>query len=87
MNIEELVFNIYKEESMGSRKFRAIVSKKYKLDNRQIGNIYARINNYQVKKYGKRIGKGSEIEFLSREECKKRANIMRIIKYQRRKER
>ena len=64
----ELVYNLYKDESIGSRKFRAIVSKKYQLSDRDITNIYAKINNYQVKKYGKKIGKGSDVEYLSREE-------------------
>ena len=78
----ELVYNLYKDESIESRKFRAIVSKKYQLSDRDITNIYAKINNYQVKKYGKKIGKGSDVEYLSREECQKRSSIMRTIKYQ-----
>ena len=64
----ELVFNMYKEEPIGARKFRAIVSKKYKLNDREISNIYARINNYQI----------------SAEEYRKIAINRRTAKYERR---
>lgn len=77
----ELVFNMYKEEPIGARKFRAIVSKKYKLNDREISNIYARINNYQTNKYGGRINK--EYELINREEYKKIARDRRTAKYQR----
>ena len=83
MNIEELIFNMYKEESIGSRKFRAKIKNKYKLTDRQISDIYARIDSYQLKKYGRRIG--NDYEILSKEECERRANIMRNIKSRRKK--
>lgn len=81
----ELVFNMYKEEPIGARKFRAIVSKKYKLNDREISNIYARINNYQTNKYGGRINK--EYELINREEYKKIARNRRTAKYERLKRR
>lgn len=78
----ELVFNMYKEEPIGARKFRAIVSKKYKLNDREISNIYARINNYQISKYGSRTS--SEYEVKSAEEYRKIAINRRTAKYERR---
>lgn len=85
MNLKELIFNMYKEEPIGARKFRAIVSKKYKLNDREISNIYARINNYQTNKYGGRINK--EYELINREEYKKIARNRRTAKYERLKRR
>ena len=82
----ELIFNIYKDTDIGTRKLRAIISKKYKLSDIEISNIYAKINNYQIKKYGEKLGKGTDMDFLTREECKRRAGIVRTIKYQKRKE-
>lgn len=85
MNLKELIFNMYKEEPIGARKFRAIVSKKYKLNDREISNIYARINNYQTNKYGGRINK--DIILNTREEYKKIARNRRTAKYERLKRR
>lgn len=81
MNIEELIFNMYKETDMGARKFRAIISKKYELSDIEISNIYAKIHNYQINTYGGRISK--EYELVNREEYKKIARNRRTAKYQR----
>ena len=83
MNIKELIFNIYKNESIGARKFRAIVSKKYKLTDIEISNIYAKINNYQTSKYGARLGKSTDIELKTKEEYKLIAQHRRTARYQR----
>ena len=85
MNLKELIFNMYKETDTGSRKFRAIISKKYKLNDIEISNIYAKINNYQTNKYGGRINK--EYELINREEYKKIARNRRTAKYERLKRR
>jgi hypothetical protein len=85
MNLKELIFNMYKETNMGSRKFRTIISKKYKLSDIEISNIYAKINNYQINKYGGRINK--EYELINREEYKKIARNRRTAKYERLKRR
>lgn len=85
MNLKELIFNMYKEEPIGARKFRAIVSKKYKLSDIEISNIYTKINNYQINKYGGRINK--EYELINREEYKKIARDRRTAKYERLKRR
>ena len=78
----ELVFNMYKDEPIGSRRFRAIVSNKYKLTDIEISNIYARIDRYQTNKYGERLSKGSDIELKTREEYIKMAQQRRCAKYQ-----
>lgn len=77
----ELIFNMYKNESIGAKEFRAIISKKYKLSNIEISNIYARINNYQIEKYGNRINK--DIGLKTREEYIKMAQARRTAKYDR----
>lgn len=82
MNLKELIFNMYKETDMGSRKFRTIISKKYKLSDIEISNIYARINNYQISKYGSRTS--NEYEVKSAEEYRKIAINRRTAKYERR---
>lgn len=86
MNVEELLFNMYKEADVDTKKLRILIKKKYKLSDKEISNLYTKINNYQIKKYGGKIIKGTEMDFLTREECKRRAGIVRTIKYQKRKE-
>ena len=81
MNLKELIFNMYKETDMGARKFRAIISRKYKLSDIEISNIYTKINNYQINKYGGRINK--EYELVNREEYIKKAKIRRTSMYAR----
>ena len=81
MNKIELIFNMYKDEPIGARKFRAIISKKYKLSDIEISNIYAKINNYQTNKYGGRINK--DIGLKTREEYIKMAQSRRTAKYDR----
>lgn len=51
MDVEELIFNIYKDAPLGTvSKFRNKLVKKFKGINWY--ELYAKINNYQIKKYG-----------------------------------
>lgn len=84
MDKTKLIFNMYKDMDIGAKKFRAIINKQYNLSNKEITDLYAKINNYQIKKYGNRIGKGSDIILESREEYIKKALIRRVAKYQKR---
>ena len=58
----KLIFNLYKDEVVSVQKFRKEISKKYKLSNIEITNIYAKINNYQIKKYGGKQEKNAKKE-------------------------
>ena len=46
MNIEELIFNIYKDEVIKAQSFRYKIKRKYKLSDKEISNIYA--NNHFI---------------------------------------
>lgn len=83
----ELIYNLYKDESIRSETFKYEISRKYKLTPKEISNIYIKIVNYQIKKYGGRLEKGTSIELLTREECKRRAGVLKAIKYYRSKRR
>lgn len=51
MDVEELIFNMYKDTQLGTvSKFRSKFYKKFK--NINWYELYAKINNYQIKKYG-----------------------------------
>lgn len=89
MNKIELIFNMYKDKVLRAKPFRHDIKTKYKLSDREISDIYAKISNYQEQKYGARLETGKLIELLSRNECKKRAKKVysnkreRIIKRER----
>ena len=55
MDAKELIFNMYKDEILISKKFKAKIIKKYGVSPVEAGDIFVRIQNYQVKKYGKKL--------------------------------
>lgn len=55
MNIEEFIFLTYKDQPIVTKKFREEISRKYKLTNDESRNIFVKIHNYQVNKYGERL--------------------------------
>ena len=81
----ELIFNMYKDMDIGAKKFRAIINKQYNLNDKEITDLYAKINNYQIKKYGERLNKSSDITLESSEEYKRRALIRRVVKYEKKR--
>ena len=67
MDLELLIFNMYKDSAVLGKKFRSGLCKKYKLKDVQISNICAKISKYQVEKFGSSLG--SDNGFKSQEEC------------------
>ena len=57
MDIKEIIFKAYKDKPVMSKKFREAMRRDYKLTDDDIRNLYIKINNYQVKKYGCRLEK------------------------------
>lgn len=55
MDKVEVVFNLYKDSVVVSKPFRAEVVRKYQLTKEQARDLYIRIQNYQIEKYGERI--------------------------------
>lgn len=51
----ELIFNIYKDSVVVSKPFKQEMIKKYKLSNEDIRNLYIRIKNYQINRYGNEL--------------------------------
>lgn len=83
INKEKMVFELYKDKPVASKTFRPLVKRKFKLNDKQITNLYARINNYQLKKYGRRIDKGEYIEYYTPEEYERIKVNRRNLKNQR----
>ena len=80
MDKEEMIFQMYKDESMGCNKFRKICDNKFDLDKQTITKIYVRINNYQLERYGHRVC--NTIERMTRESCLKKARLRCQCNYQ-----
>lgn len=70
MDKKEVIFNLYKEEIIIPKKFKEELMKKYNMQDREAHDLWIRINNYQVNKFGSHLTTESNI--LSAEECNKR---------------
>lgn len=68
MNIEELIFNTYKDEPLIAKKFKREIIKKYHIPYEKTRDIFVRINNYQIKKYGRKLDTFLEVAPYSKEE-------------------
>lgn len=88
MNVEEFIFNTYKNEAVIGKKFKKEIMKKYNLTQEKARNIFVRINNYQIKNFGERldINKTFYPPYSSEELNKKRVNA-NARKYSRRSSR
>ena len=82
MEIEEVIFNLYKDKVVVIKRFREEMEKKYKLSHDEIRNLYVRINNYQIEHYGDRLLKHFDIK--SREEFARNNKRASQIKYYKR---
>lgn len=58
MKKEDLIFALYKDKIVTCKAFKKMCREKYGLEN--IGDLYVRLNNYQVKKYGVQLCYESE---------------------------
>lgn len=67
MNIVEFLFNRYKESIIIPKNFKREIKQKYNISDSDIRDLWIRINNYQIKKYGQYLTTESNI--LSAEEC------------------
>lgn len=83
MNIEELIFNTYKGEPLIAKKFKREIIKKYHIPYEKTRDIFVRINNYQIKKYGRKLDTLNERVPYSKEELYKIGNTARQRKYDR----
>lgn len=85
MDIEELIFNTYKDEPLIAKKFKQEIIEKYHIPYEETRDIFVRINNYQVKKYGRKLDTFLEVAPYSKEELDKiRSNAVQR-RYVRRK--
>lgn len=55
MNKSELIFNIYKDRVIVSKKFKREVKEKYGLNDVEASDMFVKITNYQIKKYNGRL--------------------------------
>lgn len=67
MDLEQLIFNMYKDINF-TKKTKSEIVKKYKLKNTQISNIRAKIIKYQIEKYGGSLG--IDNGYKTKEDCK-----------------
>ena len=76
MNKEELIFTMYRDTPIVAKTFKSKIIKKYGLSNDEARDIYVRIQNYQIKKYGGALM--NKMDLLPAEEWKKINEYARI---------
>ena len=82
--IDELIFTECKDICFkNAKKFYDHVFKRYRIKEKKV-DIYKRIINYQIKKYGMSLNECNKVIIPSKEELRKLAVNMRNIKYQKR---
>ena len=55
MDKNKLIFNIYKDKVIVSKKFKKEVKEKYGLNDVEASDMFVKITNYQIKKYNGRL--------------------------------
>lgn len=78
----EFLFEKYKDTYIQSKSFKIKIAKIYKLDHKEVHNLFVRIKNYQINKYGNTLSVSSHIDALM--DLKHTAMNARTRKYQRR---
>lgn len=81
MDTKEFIFNKYKDEVVVSKTFRKEIKEKYSLSDKEISNLYVRINNYQVKTYGERL---NTFEYTTPEENERANHNASVRRYKKR---
>lgn len=63
MDVEEFIFQVYKDKPIyGAKRFKKECKEMYNY--KPSSDLYARIVNYQIEKYGEMIALGCEIKFV-----------------------
>ena len=63
MDVEEFIFQVYKDKPIyGAKRFKKECKDLYNY--KPSSDLYARIVNYQIEKYGEMIALGREIKFV-----------------------
>lgn len=76
----ELIFNIYKDSVVISKPFKREMIRRYKLSDEEIRNLYIKIQNYQIDRYGNRLTReergftSSEKDIVNRQATQRRYN-------------
>lgn len=80
----DMLFELYKESSLGnSEKFRKEITSKYNISDEEFTELYRRIVNYQVEKYGETL-RGDWIIHEDYDKTRERAKQRRIDRVKRR---
>lgn len=85
MDIERFIFNTYKNQPLVAKKFKQKIIEKYHITFEEAREIFVKINNYQIKKYGRKLDVLNEYVPYSKEELYKMGSKARQRKYDKRR--
>ena len=75
----ELIFNIYKDKTLIAKRFKQEIIKKFALPERTITDLFVKIQNYQIAKYGTKLSFNRDV--YTKEELRKINVYARSRKY------
>lgn len=81
MKMEDIVFNLYKDNIITCKAFREEVSRLYKIENTQ--DLFVRIVNYQIEKYGHQLRYAPIVD--NSEDCKRKCKRAKARKQAKRR--
>lgn len=55
MDVEKVIFNLYKDEVVISSVFKKKIMENFGVSLRQASDLYVKITNYQIKRYNKKL--------------------------------
>lgn len=59
---DDYIFQLYKDKPMFAQQLKKEVKEKFNIT--VSSDLYSRITNYQIKKYGIKLDKGTQIEYI-----------------------
>ena len=55
MDVEKIIFDMYKDEPLISKKFKTDIMKKFNVTPVMASDIFVKIQNYQINKFGRKL--------------------------------
>ena len=83
MDVERFIFDMYKDDVVVSKKFKRHIKEKFGIDPRQAHDIFAKICNYQIAKYGKCLELQDSWSCINKQECERLRKLAAGRRYRR----
>lgn len=69
MDVKKFIFESYKNEVIKSKSFKEHIREKFNIDVREAHDIFVKIKNYQIEKFGEPLSLETNKTYMSCEDC------------------